>query len=292
MIRAGAIVVVLAALLSVGGWSGAQMAEDLLVANNSEIAFVDADNDGNRSADDCYFGATMTPDGSFLMINGTQTENPNQLRACTGPCYGNALASAGYAEVAIGNCDFGGDLPVVGSFCDGPSCTSSEDATAGEGAQGDTAGTAPINLRSGAIFGFGGVLKGSGVVCSAGGPAAQITDDGGNTVLRELTPFPNAQNPTHMCVANIPVELASGGIVLRMGCFPVAGGVSPLALSGSPEAPVAQIDFENLASCAGRGTRAPTVSEWGLIGLVLGLLVGGTWMLARRPRFADSLPLA
>jgi hypothetical protein len=294
MIRAGAVVVVLAALVSVGGMSGAQT-QDLLVANNSEIAFIDADNDGNRSADDCYFGATMMADGSALMINGTQNEGPNKLRACEGPCYGNAFASSDFAEVAISNCVFSGVpfVPMFADFCESSSCDSAlDDATAP--AAGRAAGLAPLALRSGAIFRteFGLELAGAGVVCSAGGPAAQITDDSGNTVLRELTPFPDSQDPTHMCAANIPVQLASGPVVLRMGCFPVADGVSAFALSGSPDMPVALIDFENLPGCSGRASRAPTASEWSLIGLIASLLVGGTWLLARRPRFADSLPLA
>jgi hypothetical protein len=290
MVRSGAVIVVFAVLLSLG--AGAEMPpEDLLVANNSEIAFIDANDNGMRDSDDCMLNATMKSDGSDLIINGTQTDTPNKLVVCSGMCYGSAFRSSDYAEVGIESCQYAGGpfVPLLADFCDSDECTSSDTAHSGT-----AAGNGPLLIRSGAIFRtfFGLELAGSGVVCNAGGPAAQIVDFDGRTVLRDLVPFPDALNPTHMCANNVPVQLVSGGFVLRTACFPVKDGASPLALSGDPDNPLAIIDFENLASCPGRASRAPTASEWGLFALVLSLLVGGTWMLSRRARFAASLPLA
>ena len=292
MIRAGAVLVVFVALMSVSGWSAAQT-QDILVANNSEIAFIDANDNGMRDSDDCFLSASILSNGQGLTIVGQQESGPDQLRVCSGNCYGSGLASSDFVEASLDSCDYAGGpfVPMFADFCDGPECTSSEGHSAGVG---QTAGVTPITLRSGAIFRnfFGPQLAGSGVVCSAGGPAVQAVDFDGNTVLRDLVPYPSTGTPTHMCVNNLPVQLLSGPIVFRLACFPVAGGVSAIALSGSPEAPFALIDFGNLAPCAGRASRAPTVSEWGLIGLMLSLLLGGTWLLSRRQRFAAALPLA
>ena len=294
MIRAGAVLVVFIALLSLQGWGEAQT-QDILVANNSEIAFIDADNDGNRSADDCFLSASIQSNGQGLMIVGTQTDTPDKLKVCDGNCYGSGFASSDFVEASLDSCEYshGPFVPMFADFCDGPECTSSDFAHAfGVGRPAGASG--PIDLQSGAVFrnSAGPELAGSGIVCSAGGPAAQIVDFDGVTVVRNLVPYPAAGEPTHLCADNVPVQLVSGPIVFRKACFPVKNGSSDIALSGSPGSPFATIDFDTLAACNGRGARAPMASEWGLIGLMLTLLLGGTWLLARRQRFAASLPLA
>ena len=244
MIRAVAVLIVFVALVSVSGWTEAQT-QNILVANNSEIAFIDADNDGNRSADDCFLSAQIQTNGQGLKIIGTQESGPDELVVCSGDCYGSGFASSSFIEASITSCQYSHSpfVPMFADFCDEPSCTS----TATTGDVGSPAGNTPLELQSGALFRASSGLAGSGIVCTAGGPAAQIVDDEGTTVLRNLFPLSTGGNgATHMCASNIPVQLVSGPIVFRMGCFPVAGDTSAFALSGTPGFPFAFIDFGHL----------------------------------------------
>ena len=235
MIRAVAVLIVFVALVSVSGFTQAQT-QNILVANNSEIAFIDADNDGNRSDDDCFLSAEIQSNGQGLKIIGEQESGDDLLKVCSGDCYGSGFASSGFIEATINSCQYSGSpfVPMFADFCDEPTCTSDTATTGDVGAPAGNGG--PLELQSGAVFrtSFGPELVGSGIVCTAGGPAAQIVDEDGNTVLRNLFPLATGGGaPTHMCASNIPVQLVSGPVVLRMGCFPVSGNTSAFALSGT-----------------------------------------------------------
>jgi hypothetical protein len=149
-----------------------------------------------------------------------------------------------------------------------------------------------VPLRAGAITRVSTGPAGFGQLCTAGGPAVEVTGDNGVTVLRQLFKYPNAQNPTWMCVDNFPVQKGdSPDFVNTTACFPVEGnGTAPIALSGNPDQPFAIIDFQDLLAC-GRARGAPTVSEWGLMILTTSLLAFGVWTLSRRRAFAAGLPL-
>jgi hypothetical protein len=71
-------------------------------------------------------------------------------------------------------------------------------------------------------------------------------------------------------------------------------GLVTFALTSDPENPFARINFGSLPPCTGVGRfgrqGVPNMSEWGLIALALGLLLGGTRLLSRRRGFA-SLPM-
>jgi len=292
MVRAAAVgVAVLASVVLAS--TGSAEPSNLLVAGNPEIAFIDADNDGQADdPDDCVLTATV--DGSDVVeVSGTQPPGPNKLRVCDGSCSGDSFVSVDFLEVTFTECDYSGApfIPVVADFCDTvASCTPNGNGFAHGGGAGNGA---PLNLVSGLVtFPLrGSDADGFGNICNAGGPAVQVTA-GGLTVLRELVPFPSSGTPTHLCVPDVPVQLLSGGFVLRPACFPVRpdGTTADIALSSTPGAPLALFDFAAVSACRG-GAMAPTTSEFGLIALCATLLAGGTWMLARSRRFSGILPL-
>lgn len=290
-------VVVMAWLIGVGAGQTAlaDSLQDILVAGNSQIAFIDANNNGMHDPGDCFLSAKVRTNGMDLMVKGTQAAGPNLLLVCTGQCNGSGFISSGFGEAMIDNCDYSGtpNVPLVADFCETVSSCES-DGTPTTAIGGSAGGGLPLRPIAGEVFqtfsGFDRV--GGGQVCTAGGPAAIVEGDDGVKVLRNLFRFPNATNPTHLCADNVPVELATGGFVFRTACFPIApNGTSPVALSDSPEAPFAIIDFSTLQAC-GANQGAPTASEWGLIFLMLTLLAGGTGALSRRRHFAGALLLA
>jgi hypothetical protein len=293
MLRSAGLVVAMLVLV-VGGQAGTGAAsqQDLLVSGKSTIAMIDADNDGGFDDDDCFLSAKMDADGSNLATAGEQPSGPDKLRVCDGGCTGSGLASMDFLEVMLNTCEFaaGPFVPMLADFC--TSASSCESSTAMTAGVGRPAGAEPLNIVAGTVFRtfFGPQNVGGGQVCSAGGPTAQITGEDGVTVLRSLLPL-TIGDDSFLCASQVPVQLVSGPFVFRTACFPVRNGAADLALSGTPDAPFAVIPFDSLAACSGRGAPAPTVSEWGLIGLMMALLAAGTWLLARRSSFAAALPL-
>jgi hypothetical protein len=282
-----------------GGSALAADSQNVLAAGRSTLASIDANDNGiPDEEDDCNLSATAIPTGpgsALLNVLGQQdAEESDKLRPCRGSCEGSGFMSSEFGEVTLNTCDYAGPpfVPLLADFCSTLESCTSEMATSG--ASGQTAGfdgDEPVVLRAGAIFRIVSGAAGFGQLCIAGGPAAEVTGDDGVTVLRQLFAYPpGSSDPTHMCLDNLPVQMGeSSEFEMKTACFPVANGVVPLALSGNPEAPFAIIDFGRLLPCgAVRG--APTVNEWGLIGLAAGLLGLGVWALGRRREFA-GMPL-
>lgn len=261
----------------------------ITVAGQQNIAVIDANENGILDEeDDCVFRARSETNGSNLVISGLQDEGPNQLRACTGDCNGSGFMSSDFGEVMLDDCEFAFApfVPLRADFCSTLSSCTSETPTLAQPAGN---GPGPVELRAGAIFRtLTSFRAGFGQVCSAGGPAVEITGEDGVKVLRELFPFPPG-DPTHMCVNNVPVQLASDdSFVNKTACFPVSGGVADFAfLDGEP---FARISFVALQAC-GAVAGVPTASEMGLGILLLALLVFGVRTLSRRRGFAEVLPL-
>jgi hypothetical protein len=287
----------LVAVLIVGaGYSdpanGSAPRNPITVAGSQQIAVIDANNNGMlNEGDDCIFMAESTPNGSDLVVTGMQDSGPNQLRACTGSCFGSGFVSSDFGQVSLDTCEFASPpfVPLLAEFCSTlQSCTSESSPTVLAQPAGNGGG--PVDLTAGALFRtMTGDRAGFGQVCNAGGPAVEVTGDDGVKVLRELFPLP-PDDPTHLCAANVPVELQMGGMVDKTACFPVMNGVADFAFLDSPEAPFARISFNLLPAC-GATEGVPTTSELGL-GLVLAaLLVIGVRALARRRGFSEVLPL-
>lgn len=261
----------------------------ITVAGQQIIAIIDANDNGELDEDDCTFRARSETNGANLTIEGTQDDGPNLLRACTGKCYGSGFVSAGFGEAMLESCQFAHPpfVPLRADFCS--SLSSCQNAPSVAQPAGN--GSGPLVLRAGSIFRTSTSFNaGFGQLCSAGGPAVEITGDDGVKVLRELFPFPPG-NPTHMCVSNVPVQLESNDqFVNRTACFPVSGGVADFAFLGSEGEPFARVTFEALPAC-GATAGVPTTSQLGLAVLLLALLLFGVRTLSRRRGFAEVLPL-
>jgi hypothetical protein len=287
-------VLVVAVLVEVGltGRAMAGAPKPILAAGNGTLASIDMNDNGvPDESGDCNIFATAQADGSGLVITGEQLTG-DKARPCEGQCFGSGFVSpggGGFGEAIINSCDYAGApfVPLLADFCSSlSSCLSGNPTATGGGPAGFSA---PV-LTAGAIFRVTQSFRaGFGQLCSAGGPAAEITGEDGVKVLRNFFPYPDAQNATHMCVSNVPVQVESmDGFVFKTACVPVSDGFTPLAFAG--EEPFAIIPFVGLLPC-GEVRGAPTANEWGLISLMAALLGLGVWGLGRRRSFSAGLPL-
>src|SRR5205823_6054447 len=136
-----------------------------------------------------------------------------------------------------------------------------------------------------------GPSLGSGFLCDANGPAARVTLANGMSLLRQLSFFPDAQNPTYLQVPNIPFPLfphVAPFFALLNAYVPVNANHT-LTVSLSPGGSLlVNINLDALPSCF---SAAPVLSQWKLLALVVCLLIGGAWMLGLRQSFYNALPL-
>lgn len=298
MLRPAALaVVVLAGLGSISSaLAGPPLPQqDILASGDTRLATIDANDNGMlNEPEDCVYTGKVRPDGSDLEVTGHQNSGPNELVGCLGSCFGNGQVNSDFADVTLNSCEFSFApfVPLFTEFCESLQSCLSDNATQGA-AGGGTAGGGIPTLTAGTIIRTSqGFRAGFGQLCRAAGPAVEITGDDGVKVLREIVPFPNASNPTHMCVHDIPVQLNFGGaIVFRTGCFPVRNGMVDFALSDNPDSPIALIAFDGALAPCGTARGAPTVSEWGLLTLIVALLGLGTLGLSRRRGFYQTVRL-
>jgi len=297
MLRPAPVVVAVLMALGIGNRAVAvpPSYQQILLAGSDQLAIIDANDNGILGEDDdCVVHART--DGSHLDVFGRQSSsasnrmalcsNPSDLSSNEGHCWGTGSVSSS-ADVLLNTCDFAGApfVPFEADFC--TSMASCNSDTAPSAATTNQDGSGPLKITAGVVFQTTFITpfeSGSGQVCSAGGPTAQITGDDGVTVLRQLVTVQDGSN-SYMCAHNVPVELLGGGFVFKTACFPVRNGGADFALENTPDTPFVVIDFSSLPGC-GRLTGAPTMTEWGLITLMLALLAFGTWTLGRRPGFS------
>lgn len=290
MLRLAVLVVAVLVEVGLAGRAMAGTMTDITVSGNKTIASIDMNDNGTPDEPaDCNLSARANPDGSGLVIHGEQ-DGSNKARPCEGDCFGSGFVSHDFAEAIINSCEyaFAPFVPLVADFCTSLSSCLSSSASQSAGTVAGN-GSVPV-LTAGAIFRVTQSFRaGFGQLCSAGGPAVEITGEDGVKVLRNLFPYPDAESATHMCVDNVPVQVQdSGDFVQKTACFPVNNGVSAYAFDDGP--PFALIVFDSLLPC-GEVRGAPTASEWGLISLMVALLGLGVWGLGRRRSFSAGLPL-
>ncbi len=94
---------------------------------------------------------------------------------------------------------------------------------------------------------------------------------------------PDPNTPTHLrSVLVFPLDLLGFPSLY----LPLIGKTLSFTEGGMV---LGQLDLEQLGPCGLE--EAPTLTTAGLILMALGLLVTGSWLLGRRPAFAESLPL-
>ena len=276
---------------------------DFLVSGQMDMAIIDTDNNGPDS-NDCRIRGTFLPssmtDGMVdLMV--AQMNSPT-LRLCSAEFTGAASfgsdASSNFADVTLDTIlgsHFGARLPITTEFVDETSNPNGQPPLRMDDPRDMVTlfdESLPDQTSPSAADDSGTVL-GSGRLCGLNGPATVITLDNGLRVLRQLTFFTDQQSQKFLCIPGVPLEKCSNNCMDKAGFslfnayIPVnSDGTLTLALANAPGTNLVDIDLNNLPKC---GTAAPSLSAGKLIGLMLALLVSGTWLLSRRPGFRQSL---
>lgn len=246
----------------------------ILVSGQATIAILDGNGDGPGSPPDCGFSATFDPVNDALVVTGMQDVN-NPMQGCSGMFMGTATEGSDSSSAFI-NMVFNAStavgtvlLPTVIQAIDGSP-------------DGD-----PLELDELSIeFGDGGGNAG-GILCTVGAPVALVSTTDGTRVLVPLTFFPSRDMPQFLKIANLPVSSIFGDTLKIDGYIPITTDRRITVEVGAET--ILDTDLDELAPCPG-GVGVPTATQWGLIGLVVGLLLLGTWAVARRPGFAEALP--
>jgi hypothetical protein len=287
MLRLAALVVVVLVEMGIAHAGFGAVPPNVKFAGQTTIGSIDMNDNGvPDEPEDCNFSAFA--DGSALQVNGTQT-GANKARPCLGRCVGSGFVSVDFAETIINDCDWGIHspgapfVPLVADFCSTLASCQSGSAPVAHAGQAPT----PLQITAGLITRITtSTVAGFGQLCTAGGPAVEITTDRGVKVVRNLFAYPNASNPTHMCASDYPVQLESGEIVNRTACFPVADGSTPISIGDEP--PLVIIALDALPDA--RGARRADDEPVGLIGDAVAADARRVGIVRRRG-FAEALRL-
>ena len=139
----------------------------------------------------------------------------------------------------------------------------------------------------------GGQREVSGNLCSAGGPAAEVTTSDGVRMLVSLSFTEDAGGQDYLCAPSLPMRPPTFGpnVLFIDGYVPITEDRKiQVALENDGIEEVAEIDLNALPACGG-DFAVPTSTEWGLILLMAVLLAAGVWTLSRRQSFSHGLPL-
>lgn len=249
----------------------------IVLAGQTNLAFVDVNRNGMIDANDCVVTGVGMPmpiyDGvaqgqmCFSAVQG----GPPYLAGCNGDYGGSAYLDASSGS-GMATQDFGN---VSIAYRSG---SSSSLATAA-GLPGF-----PVRIRVAEVT-DGPTTVGEGSLCSEGGPAIAATVRGVTGVARfERKTVGGAP---YLC-SNLPFPTVPNGMQTFPLCISSGNGS---AIDGGLQNGDTYVQFplNGLPECgASRG--APSANEWGLLGLATALLVLGTWMLRRMPRFGSGLP--
>jgi len=283
----------IAVLLLSGILAGKATAISVIFSGSTAMVIIDGDGDG-PDATDCRYLVDFTD--PLLTITPVQ-DATNPIRACTGTKSGSLF--------------FGSDSS--SDFAVADLNTTTSEASGASPPLPPLAGLLNVPIQIELIAESFGPPDGlpleinqidlqsletsqefaTAFVCTAGGPTLQLRmPPGGPAILLPLTPYPSAQNPTHLRVASLPFERAApnlGSFTFLDVYLPLANGADTAALASSPESLLVNVVLSALRPCAGR-MATPTMTEWGLVTLVLAMLALGSWRLGRRRRFYESLP--
>ncbi len=290
MSRAG---IAIAVAIFTGITAGKAAATSVLFSGTTAMIIIDGDGDG-PDAGDCRYLVDFTD--PVLTITPVQDAN-NPIRACTGTKsgslffgsdsssdYGVASLSSTTSEVSTAT----PPLPPLSQLLSVPVQVEliAEAFGAPDGLPLEINQIELQSVETSQEFA-------TAFVCNAAGPALQLhIPAGGPALLLPLTPYPNAQSPTHLRVASLPFERAApnlGSFTFLNVYLPLENGAYTAALATSPDSLLVNVVLSALRRCAGRNS-APTATDWGLVALVLAMLGLGSWRLGRRRRFYESLP--
>jgi hypothetical protein len=251
--------------------------------------FVDLDANGNGpDSGDCRFQATYDPNNFALTITPV---GATTLRLCTGGIMGSAFlgsdTSSDFLDLALASTTAQpstfmapNQLGNLGLTLVPGTIELIDEAMSGM-PDGLPLAVNEIDFRDGAFQQRAFVN-----LCSANGPAAQIRFADGTSTVLHLSFFPNALNPTYLVLPNIPTELAAPnhGTFNPVNLYvPVTNDRRLTMVLDIDSEPVVIVDLplDQLRSCpSGVGSvAAPSLTQWGFTGLLIGLLAIGVWRL-------------
>jgi len=247
---------------------------NLLVSGQSTLAIIDNNGDGPGPGD-CMFTGGIA--GSAFFINGSQTNTP-LLRVCDDSMFTGMVAkgfdtSSNFGSINFTGSSIGGGLPVMLELVDETMHPSAD---------------APLHIDSpDDLVTLSGAASGTGsLLCLAdNAPAARVDIPGAGTMLMALSFFPSDSNPQFLCIPGLPLQDTGGMFDVYSAYIPLTGKHITISTVGDP--PFVDIDLTELPQCV--RSAAPAASTWGLMGLLLLLLIAGTWQLGRQQAFSDSL---
>jgi hypothetical protein len=146
-------------------------------------------------------------------------------------------------------------------------------------------GELPVDVLSAIVCEDGDEKVGSVRICNDNGPAFVAEAENMSTVLKRF------REVTHMGIdflcQNARMRGEGGGPIIIDLCFPLNDD-GTATVEPYDEEPVVRLPLNNLPPCGGRNM-APTMTEWGLVSLSVGLLAVGTLFLRRRERGTPAL---
>jgi hypothetical protein len=281
MIRPHAVALAFVFTLGFAPIVRAQPSTPILTSGMTYAAKIDTDSSGSPTPNDCTFSPFIDPHTGALAIQAVQTGGV-LLKACSiGPYIGSAIlhSSGRFFNLAINQPAAGGrDIPAAASAID----------ESGKG--GLPLAITRLDIANG---------LGSGQLCDVGGePGIAARSSNGTFFVGGLNFYPDPVSPTHIKVPGLVMGMPflclqgkTGGRFCLDAYIPIKTDRTVDVMTQGVNVPSVLVDLDDLPKCPVERNAAPTASEWGIIGLIVALLVLGTWAISRRPSFAHSLPL-
>ena len=280
MVRPLAVAVACVVTLGFAFVANAQPTTPILTSGMPYAAKLDTDLSSSPSANDCTFTPLIDPSDGNLVISASQTGGILVKACAIGPYMGSALlhSSGNFFNLLINQPAGGGEnIPASAAAID-------ESRPGGE----------PLAITR-LVIADG---LGSGNLCNVGGePGVAARSSNGTFFVGALSFFPSDVNPTHIKIPALVMGMPFlcpqdnvGGRVCLDGYIPINMDHTVDVMVEGADGPAALVNLDELPNCPTGRNAAPTTTEWGVIGLIVALLVVGTWAIGRRPSFAQSLP--
>jgi len=278
MRRLAAVMGVLFLLLAVR--AVASTMDGIMVSGQNDLLVIDTNGDHMPDYMDCHAMASTNVSGDLLITTMQMGGTP--IRACSGG--GEYMGHFDDPSTFLTDTSISGKID-MSNIVGGIGMGVGFDGTfapqgGGAGGGGGAAATEPRTVTRVELTSDDTVI-GSGLICDS---IARVTLANGMPIAVGLL----MDVPGFLHVQGVPFQtLGSPPTFVFLDVFiPKKDGVVTFSLASAPNDILVQI---LLAGTCGRG--APTLSQMNLIVLALALLAAGAWVLGRRPKFSEALPL-
>ena len=283
MLRRAACVLSVASGLILAASVAMAQGHTLYISGQSKI-FADTDSSGCPDANDAgcsamWLGTGMQPvPGDPLTVMCMQS---------------TGQSSNNWVDGAIGGQTY--NFLIDAFNLNGPNSAAHQTGSTRTKPQNFISGAAALTNGMGLVQIFDRAGTSTARVCSDHGTVVAVTPATGPTFLRNLQKVDCTSCPCSTAGASAnflraqmaPLPASSGGFIMRDIYVPIMNNMITFA-SDNPTKPFLTINLGSLEACT---QVAPSLTNAGLLMLGLGLLVMGTWVLGRRQRFAQAIPL-